>query len=373
MPSSKATSHEFFSMIPRRSVMVFFAAVFFIFSPMGLLLGSSFAQRRPLHTVLLAALISGCIAVSWAATFTISRRWIAGIVVFSALQIVFFGPMQDTSFGIGSARASLEGFGIVAAIVAGYALFIVFISGQGRRALRLQTEMALARRIHETLVPRLELNRPGFELLGVSRASSEMGGDLVDAVPHGETTDVVVADVSGHGVVAGVVMGMVKSALRTSLLTPAPLSRLLESLNHVLEETTSPEMYSTFVVLRIGSDGTPIEYALAAHHHILHYRAGDRQVRSLQQRQLPLGLMPGGTFQTGLTTVAPGDLLAVYTDGINETENEAGEQLGHEPIGHYIAGCADAPLSRIQEGLFDLARRHGAPADDQTILLVRIK
>ena len=379
MPSSKANASEFFSIMPRRSQYVFFAAVFFIFAPVGLLLGSSFAQRRPLHTLLTASVISGCIAVSWAATYTVSRRWIAGIILFSALQIAFFGPLRETAFGVGAARASLEGLGIVVAIVLGYALFITFISGQGRRTLRLQTEMALARRIHETLVPRLELSRPGFEALGVSQASSEMGGDLVDAVDHGGSTDhmgatdLILADISGHGVHAGVVMGMVKSAIRTSLLAPTPLGRLLGNLNQVLEATTSPEMYATFAVMRLDGNRSRIEYALAGHHHLLHYRAADRQVHHLEQRQLPIGLMPGGSFETGQVAVAPGDLLAVYTDGFNETENGAGEQLGHEPIERQLAGQAEAPLAAIQADLFDLARRHGAPTDDQTVLLVRIR
>ncbi len=166
MPRSQAaTSTNFFAMIPRRSVIAFFAAVFFVFSPIGLLLGSSFVEQRPIRIIVIGALLSGCIAVSWAATFTLSRWWIASVVVFTVLQIAFFGPMQKTAFGIGSAHASVEGVGSVAAIVLGYVLFIVFISGQGRTALRLQTEMALARRIHETLVPRLEVSQPGFDVL----------------------------------------------------------------------------------------------------------------------------------------------------------------------------------------------------------------
>lgn len=374
MPRSPASAPApFFAMIPRRSVIVFFAAVFFIFAPVGLLIGSSLLERRPLHTLLLAGTISGCIAVSWAATFTLSRRWIAGIVIFSAMQVALFGPLRRTVVGIGTSSTSLEGLGIVAAIVLGYALFITFITGQGRTTLRLQTEMALARGIHETLVPPLAVSHPRFDVLGVSHASSEVGGDLVDVVPHGERTDLLVADVSGHGVRAGVVMGMVKSAVRARLLTPEPLDQLLVGLNHVLEQTTTPEMYATFAVLRIGGDVTRVEYALAGHYQVFHFRAHDREVRCLRQRQLPLGLLAQRTFETGWVAVGPGDLLALYTDGLNETENPAGEQLGHEPIERFLAERAGDPLPEIQRGLFDLVRRHGDPIDDQTILLVRIK
>ncbi len=373
---SRAThpeSSQFFAMVPRRSAFVFFAAVFAIFSPVGLLLGSSFAQRRPLHTLILAAVISGCIAVSWAAAFTLSRWWIVGIVLFSALQMAFFSILRRTSFGIGELAASLEGFAIVAAITLGYALFVVFLTGQGRTTFRLQTEMALAQRIHQTLVPPLELTRPGFDVLGFSAASSEMGGDLIDAIDHGEATDIVLADVSGHGVSAGVVMGMVKSAIRTALIRPPSLADLLVGLSDVLEQTTAPEMYATLTILRIRADGRGAEYALAGHHPILHYHAAGKQVTHVEQRQRPLGLLPRSEFASGGITLASGDLLALYTDGLNETENAAGEQLGHEPIEHVLAAKAEGTLPEIQRALLELARGHGDQTDDRTILLVRVK
>ncbi len=373
MPQSRAASSPFLALVPRRSAIIFFAAVFFIFSPVGVLLGSSLVERRPLPTLLLAGLLSGCIAVSWAATFTLSRRWIVGIVLFTAAQMAFFGPLGGTAFGIREASFSLEGVSIVAVIVLGYTLFVIFISGQGRTTLRLQTEMALAREIHATLAPPLELSRERFEVLGLSRASSEMGGDLVDAVDHAETTDLVLADVSGHGVKAGVVMGMLKSAIRTVLLRPAPLAELLTALNDVLERTTAPEMYATLAVVRIGAGGERAEYALAGHHPILHHRAGAREVVRLAQRQLPLGLMPCRTFDTGSVALAPGDLLALYTDGLAETENAAGEALGHEPVERLLVERAGAPLPEIQRELFELAGRHGERVDDQTILLLRVR
>ena len=371
MPRSHP-ERPFFTLMPRRAVYIFFGAVFFIFSPIGLLMGSSFAQERPLHTLLISSLISGFIAISWAATFTLSRRWFVGVVVFSVLQMAFFGPLQKSWFGIGRARASVEGLGIVGAIVIGYVLFVTFILGQARATLRLQTEMDLARRIHETLVPRLEARGARFECLGVSAASSEMGGDLVDAVRHADATDLILADVSGHGVRAGVVMGMVKAAVRTTLLNPTPLGQLLSVVNRVLEQTTAPEMYSTLGVLRIPAAAAPIEYALAGHHHGYHYSAADRRLHRLEQKQFPLGLMAGSTFETASFTASTGDLILLYTDGLNETQNEAGEELGHEPIERLLAVRAGDPLPDIQKALFELAQIHGSQADDRTVLLVRI-
>ena len=109
---------------------------------------------------------------------------------------------------------SLAGLAVIAAIAFGYVLFVVFISRRGREAVRLMTEVALAQEIHASLVPALQHADDRLQVDASSTASGEMGGDLVDMVERGATTDLVLADVSGHGVKAGVVMGMVKAALR---------------------------------------------------------------------------------------------------------------------------------------------------------------
>ncbi len=78
--------------------------------------------------------------------------------------------------------------------------------------------MRLARQIHETLVPPIDYEDERIEVFGLSRASAAMGGDLVDLVHRDGSLDVYLADVSGHGVRAGVVMGMLKAAIRMRLL-----------------------------------------------------------------------------------------------------------------------------------------------------------
>jgi hypothetical protein len=198
-----ATSHtsgraDFFQRIPRRSLLVLHLAVFFIFAPVGMLFVSSFAQQRPLASVVLYMTVSGLVAVCWAATFTISKLFISGIVIFSAALMVLPGPLASTTFGLRSAQVSLVCYMLAAATVLGYFLFIAFIGGQARTTLRLMTEMSLARQIHDALVPTIDVTSDQFEVLGTSIPSTEMGGDLIDLIEHEEGTDMFLADVSGH-------------------------------------------------------------------------------------------------------------------------------------------------------------------------------
>lgn len=356
------SSADFWRMLPRRSYTVFLGAVFCVFAPLGLLAGASFLQQPPARITLIF-LVSGLGAVCWAAAFTWSRVWIIGIVTLTAAQMALLGPQRFSTAG--------AGFLMMCSIVLGYVLFIVFINGQGRKTMRLQTEMRLARDIHETLVPPLEIDLGNIEAVGASHASAEVGGDLIDLIRHAEGTDFLLADVSGHGVKAGVVMGMVKSATRAHLMSPLRLGELLTRLNTVLAQTTSPEMYSTFVGLRIHDDH--LEYAMAGHEQILHYRATEARVHRLRQQQTPLGLMADQTYQAVSIPVGPGDVLAIYTDGLNETEDSTGEQLGHDAIEQTLTRTASGSLLEAREAIFDVVRRHGPQTDDQTVLLVRIK
>jgi hypothetical protein len=363
-------SDDFFRMSPRRSVVIFHVAVFCIFAPTGILFVSSLEPQMGWRAIAVNLTVSGLIAVCWAATFTVSRWFVIGIVATNLAMFAINTLFADTPIGIGEGRPTIVGLGVIAQIVLGYTLFVVFITGQGRTTMRLMTEMALARNIHETLVPAVAFVKAPIEALGTSTPSTEMGGDLLDVVDHGQTTDLFVADVSGHGVRAGVVMGMVKSAIRMGLTAPADLSSLLAELNDVLEATTSPELYATLAALRIDRSGR-LEYALAGHHHLARWRVGAAALERLGQRTFPLGLFRGRSYETGSIDLARGDLLVVYTDGLNETADADDRELGHDPIERAVLALATRPLDEIRRAVFGVVERHGAQEDDRTLLLVR--
>src|SRR5688572_27223275 len=142
---------HFFERLPPRAALVFFAAIFFVFAPVNVLLTSSVHRSGSLGASLLLAFLSGAAAVCWAATFTVSRWFAFGVVGFTVPLMVLSGPLAGPVLGV-RPSPSLPGLAVVGAIVLGYVLFIVFINGQGRTTLRLLTEMALAQRIHASLV-----------------------------------------------------------------------------------------------------------------------------------------------------------------------------------------------------------------------------
>jgi serine phosphatase RsbU (regulator of sigma subunit) len=242
---------------------------------------------------------------------------------------------------------------------------------QGIKHVRTRAELALAEQVQQALAPPLAVRSAGYEVQGRSAPGSQMGGDLLDAVDDPAGMTVYVADVAGHGIQAGVFMGMVKSSVRMALLRLGPLAELPGDLNRVVFAVkTTPATYVTFACLRCGENGK-VEYSLAGSGPILHYRAQPMTVTQLAMEEFPVGLFRNATFQSCVVEIEPGDILALSTDGLPETTDANDEQFGLERMGEIIARKPAAPLAEITESVFEAVRRHGLQTDDETLVLVR--
>src|SRR5262249_54476365 len=133
-----------------------------------------------------------------------------------------------------------------------------------------------------------------------------------------------------------------------------------------------PEMFVTFACMRFSADGRRMEYALAGHHPILHVRLGDGRVAELENLNLPFGIADDETYMIRSASLASGDLLVVYTDGLTETLNRGGRALGHAAVRNVVQRRFREPLAAIRDAIFALAAGHGAQDDDRTLLLVRV-
>jgi sigma-B regulation protein RsbU (phosphoserine phosphatase) len=231
--------------------------------------------------------------------------------------------------------------------------------------------MALAQEIHESLVPPIDLRTPACEVLGDSQPSSEMGGDLLDFRHDGEALTLIVADVSGHGVAAGVMMAMLKSALHSAMRRAADLGALARDANSVLHGLVASGKFATFAALCV-RPGREVEYALAGHLPIYWFRADVAALEELPNEHLPLAVMEESDCTSRIIRVGKGDLLVLLTDGFTETANAAGELFGEERIRRILRDAADRPLPEVRAQLVRECAAFGPREDDQTVLLVRI-
>jgi hypothetical protein len=207
------------------------------------------AMERPVpwYGVVTWFVFTGIVAVGWAYSFTLNRKFIAVVIPFSFLA----PPLLRHWFHFLPGMVPHDSFDgplaliTIAALVAGYVLFISFISTEGARTMRLQTEIRLAQQIHARLVPPIDRRIGRLQCYGRSDSSSEVGGDLLDVVEKEGRVGAFVADVSGHGVRAGVLMAMIKSAARMRLLSDDSLDGLMDDLNRVVMQVKEMDMFVT--------------------------------------------------------------------------------------------------------------------------------
>jgi Stage II sporulation protein E (SpoIIE) len=268
-------------------------------------------------------------------------------------------------------RVLFDAIGILVGIGFGTRFLLFFAGTEGVASVRMQTELSLAHGIQAILVPTVSFQNASFELYGKSIPSTEMGGDLIDVIESDGGLVAYVADISGHGLPAGQLMGMLKTAMRLAVQFHQMPVAALESVDRVLADLKEREMFATLALLRF--DGSSeVEYALAGHPPILHYRHGSRDTARLSMEQLPLGLIPGGSYVSKRVIFSPRDLFLMVTDGITEVVDARDEEFGLTRLQELLTQHATRALPEIWDLIMREARQFGLQQDDQSLLLLRV-
>jgi hypothetical protein len=374
---------SFWKTIPRRSLVGFLLGVFFIFSTMGLTTDIMEMGRQPTLRFVLGVLLSGLFAVFAAFTgFALRKQaWKVFFPGFAVLWVLMYllarwlpdlpqpVPMSAADIVRLQSRLTLSGVATMLAIGLGYGCFLYASITAGRIYFREHTEIELATEIHRVLVPAIETKIGGYEFYGRSSPSGEVGGDLIDLAGSEDHWVAYVADVAGHGVAPGVVMGMVKSAARMLLSSGDDAVHLLPRLNEVLYPLKKPDMFVTFCFLARNGDG--LRVGLAGHPPILHFSARTNAITQLECPNMPLGIFPSGDFESSEIRTEQGDVLALYTDGFLEPANAAGEEFGLARLQAEFQKHGREPLDVICRSLQESVARHGVQFDDQSLFLIR--
>src|SRR5713226_1930976 len=376
-------TNSFWKTIPRTSLVGFLLGVFFIFSTMGLTADVIEMGRQPTLRFVLGVLLSGLFAMFYAFTGFVLRKqfWKAFVPVLAvhlALMYMLARSLPDLpqSVPMGAAeivrlqgRLALSGIATMLAIGLGYGCFLYSSITAGRRYFREHAEIELAAEIHHVLVPAIDAKIGGYEFYGRSLPSGEVGGDLIDLAGSEEHWVAYVADVAGHGVAPGVVMGMVKSAARMLLSSGDDAGHLLPRLNEVLFPLKKPDMFITFCFL--AKDGDVLRVGLAGHPAILHFSPGTNAVTRSECPNIPLGILPSANFVSSEIRMEEGAVFALYTDGLLETMSAAGEEFGLKRLQVELQKLGKEPLDVIYRSLQESVAQHGAQFDDQSLLVIR--
>jgi sigma-B regulation protein RsbU (phosphoserine phosphatase) len=245
------------------------------------------------------------------------------------------------------------------------------------RSQRVYAELEQARLIQQRLLPSTPLEIGRVTIEGYNQASSAVSGDYFDYFDLEDgRVGIIIADVTGHGLPAALMMANLQSAIRVALSAEIALPELATRVNKLICRNTSSHVFITAILGTINTESGLIEYVGAGH--ASPALLGPGNVRIPEGRNsLPLGISPDESYE--VTRIEPGDQLAAvlfYTDGLVEATGREGAILGLEPITKALSSLTDFRPNRIIRTARDVVHAHldGLPnMDDMTLLAVQVR
>ena len=239
----------------------------------------------------------------------------------------------------------------------------------------LEEELAVARRIQRQFLPRLLPRTNRLDLAGLNVQSREVGGDYYDLMDAGDGRHlVVIADVAGKGVPAALLASMVQASVRTQSQDRKPVGEMMCLLNRLVYDATPEDRFATCFLARVGGDELEISFANAGHNFPLLLPAAGG-CRPLEDGGIPLGIAPAFLYGEVSTRLEAGDSLLLYTDGITDARNMAGEDYGEDRLVH-LAKSLPRSLNAeelIQAVAADVSNFTGGAEQADDITLVALK
>jgi len=260
-----------------------------------------------------------------------------------------------------------------------FALYNAIIYSEANEKKRLDHDLEIARDIQRILLPAESPKVNGFEIAGLNVPARQVSGDYFDYIKvDEERLGVAIADVSGKGVPASLIMAICRSVLRSQAIgNPSPAD-VLQKVNRQLYPDIKEDMFISMAYLVLDHARGVVTLARAGHDAPLLYEAKMKKVRPLKTPGMVLGIDSGNTFDRLTTDVAVplerDDCILLYTDGITEALDSEGNEFGLEPTIAALESSAKAGAQPIVTRLIDDLRNFvdATPQnDDITLIAIR--
>jgi sigma-B regulation protein RsbU (phosphoserine phosphatase) len=229
-----------------------------------------------------------------------------------------------------------------------------------------------ARRIQHSLLPPGPPQFPGYDIDGLSRPAEAVGGDLFDYLDIADRLlGVAIADASGHGLPAALIARDVITGLRAGLTEDLKVIRTVERLNKVIHRAALTSKFISLFYGEFEPDGYLV-YCNAGHNPALLQHG--RAFLELKTGGMVLGPDPDAHYQCGYVRLEPGDRLFLYTDGLLDAENPAGDNFGLNRLKRVLRTHAALPPRQLLEAVFTAVDRYtrGQPQhDDMSAVSIR--
>ncbi len=295
------------------------------------------------------------------------------LFVIALVLLVFPG----FDFRYGRTEVQLPNYSIVAAIV-----LLVLLALELADRVTMKRDLEIAKEIQTWLMPAAPPQVSGVEMAFATRPANTVAGDYYDAFlrpGNGNCSApapllLVVADVAGKSVPAALLMATLQASLRTLAGISTNLLELIERLNHYCcEQNVGGRRFTTAFLAELDPLTRQLTFVNAGHNWPVLRRASG-QIERLQTGGVPLGLLRNARYESGQATLAPDDLLLVFTDGLVEAENDAEEEYGEARMLATLNSYSGRTAADVLQSLMSSADRFVGTApqhDDITCLVMR--
>jgi len=238
-----------------------------------------------------------------------------------------------------------------------------------------QREFDKAREIQQGLLPQVIPQAPGFQIAGAWQPARSVGGDYYDIFGLGEDRlALVIADVSGKGLAAALLMSNLQAAVRAFAVETATPAELCARVNRMISGHITAGRFITFFYAILDTRTRRLAYANAGHNPPL-LRGADGQVRQLDRGGTVLGLFRDSVYEQEVIGLRPGDRLLFFTDGLSEAANAAEEEFGEERLAAQLGAFGAAGAEEVKNGLLRVVSEFcgGMFRDDATLIVIQVE
>jgi sigma-B regulation protein RsbU (phosphoserine phosphatase) len=244
---------------------------------------------------------------------------------------------------------------------------------------RLENEISIAREVQNQLFPSTLPSVPGVEIEAICKAARSVSGDYYDFIQLSPThIAIAIADISGKGISAALLMASLQAALRSQMLYEGSehlnMAELVSRLNKHLVRNTGDDRFATFFIAVYDSATRTLRYTNAGH--LPAFLICKNSSELLDKGGMVLGVVEDYAYEEGVLTVSPDSLLIGYSDGLIEPENVYGEEFGIRRLREAAVHVQGAAPLMVAESLMAAAEEWaGTPeqADDMTVIVARLR
>jgi serine phosphatase RsbU (regulator of sigma subunit) len=241
----------------------------------------------------------------------------------------------------------------------------------------LQKELEIAKDVQKGFLPKTNFVNDTVETYGFTYPAKQVGGDYYDFIPHKQQLNTVIADVSGKGVSAALIMSSLKTSLLSFIEIDLPLQAIMEKMNAIIYEISASDKFITMFLGCFDFHTNRFIYCNAGHNFPIWIKnSGEIQV--LDKSSLILGGFPDVPYELEDIFLESGDALLFYTDGITEAINGNDEEFGEQRLLDAVKSLqsADIPPKDLVESIIKKVnqfRGNAEQADDITIFAMKVK